>query len=542
MAPSKSSNISENKSSASNIIKSYKKDNIEKKTKNGNKNKSNKTNDINNNDQRRSEYPLIERSFLNHNSYPDINTDNYETLEDLLSSENEIDKSFESDNDDYDGYDDDDSFTKEKKKSIKDEEIGDDVEEDDYSKSNLKDIFDLDQSRSPDSRKFNSLDSQLKYEIEKCINNLKPQYKIPTNPISKRIKDETQIDSLDISNKKKNLQVSNDKNNNTGYRYLSVEESIELVNKREYTLISIDNEFFERSMSKVIEIGLSIYNPSYQKFALFPQFFHIHFIIKEFINLRNGVFVPDSKMNNTTGQSIIISKNDIPSAMSLVFKMLGPKVCLVGHNISGDLSSFKYLNYQIPSEFNVIDTVKLWYSFIGNTNNKSALSYILDKLGIPNSFLHNGANDAYYTLVVCLMLTSPELINNLSFHKKKIVQPIDTETIDNSSPNINIITKQKPQPPDFSNLDPEEAEIKLKRWNRKQIKLEEKEKKKKMNKVKTTESIHIRCSIDNDSIAKKMRSGASRKNGSKNPAVNKFFKPKDYDEENLIRKLEELGV
>lgn len=391
--------------------------------------------------------------------------------------------------------------------------------------------YDLQSSTSPDPTTFKSLEEQITYELEKCFGKMPQSYK--EDPKLQQQPKQSLIESKSLNKKSKS------------YTYLTAKKAIDLINKRDHTLVSIDNEFFEKSTSKVIEIGISIYNPTYQKFALFPHFLNIHFIIKEFINLRNGLYVPDAKMNNITGQSIIISKNDIPKAMSLIFQHLGSKVCVVGHNVSGDLSSFKYLNYEVPLSINIIDTTLLWYSLVGSKNAKSALSFILDKLNIPSAFLHNGVNDAYYTLVVCLMLSSPELRNNLVFRKKMSSVAIDKEenANDKAETKDNVLPTKKIEMPDFSIYSPEEAEIKKKRWQRKMQKKEEKSKKKARENVSVLDTLKFRCSMDELTIATKGKGSdikSARK--AKHPTLNSFFKPVYYEEDKLTSKLNELDV
>lgn len=451
--------------------------------------------------------PTINRSFLNHNSFPDSNTDNYSNLQEYMEDNDESKSESKSESE------------SEEEKEVKEGDIEDSEKNETLNNNNtisLEDTYDLDQSRSPDPSQFGSLEAQLRFELNKCLEHFKPKSK----PIKKS----------DISDPESKT-ILKQKNNKLNYTYLSVQEAIDLVNMREYTLISIDNEFFERANSKVTEIGISIYNPKYQKFAFFPHFFNIHFIIKEFINLRNGVFVPDSKMNNITGQSIIISKNQIGEAMSLIFEILGPKICIVGHNVSGDIDSFKHLSYKIPAQFGIIDTVKLWYNFIGIPSSKSSLGFILDKLGVPNAFLHNGVNDAYYTLVICLMLTSPELLNNLTLKKRHV--PVKPEVVEESVE----LQETKREPPDFSEFPPDIAEVKMKRWLRKMEKNEKKARKKQhKGKESGLTDNNIRCSVDNSVIAQK------NKNSTKHHPVNKFFKPVVYDEIKLTNKLKELNV
>lgn len=207
-------------------------------------------------------------------------------------------------------------------------------------------------------------------------------------------------------------------------QFLSAEDAIRYVNQREYNLVSIDNEFYERSTEHVIEVGVSIYRPAFQKHALFPSTTNFHFIVRETLPLRNGVFVPDSKMSNITGESYVIGRSEVPKALDAIFEHLGPKTLIVGHSVKGDLDSFKDFNWT-PPLLGVVDTTTLWFSLFGSNHIKSRLGYVLDKLGVPHAYLHNAVNDAYYTLVACLMLCSTDLRNNL---KMTVVPEVGAES------------------------------------------------------------------------------------------------------------------
>lgn len=439
---------------------------------------------------------LVTRSFLNHESFPELNNDIIEDIDQYIE-----DKFHEEDESDEFS---DTSISEEAGKCMKKL-----CENNDLSRYDLK-------SRLP-LESFESIEKYIKFQLNETCSQL------PINYAGSTLR----------SDQKKKLGSQN-----KGHIKLSVKDTIKLLNERSHNLISIDNEFFERQNSKVTEIGICIYNPSYQRFALYPHFLSFHFIIKDYINLRNGHFVPDSKMNNITGQSIVISKDDLPKAMNIIFKHLGPKTCIVGHNVAGDIDSFKYLNYKLPTELYVIDTMDLWQSLIGSKNARSSLSYILDSLNVPNAFLHNGANDAYYTLVVCLMLSTPEIRNNIIFRTKKSIEDKIREAA--------IVEKEAFIPkemPDFSDLPDEEAAIKESRWLRKQAKASLKAEKTKTLPINTFDLIKIRCAIDDETITKKQK-GTTPANfrRQKNPAVNTFFKPINYEEKHILDKLKELNV
>ncbi|GME79599.1 unnamed protein product [Ambrosiozyma monospora] len=74
-----------------------------------------------------------------------------------------------------------------------------------------------------------------------------------------------------------------------------------------------------------------------------------------------------------------------------------------------------HLDVEFPENLRIVDTTKLWLSLAGAENEgqcKISLSYILDKLSIPHSFSHNGVNDSYFTLLACLLMSSPSFIRN----------------------------------------------------------------------------------------------------------------------------------
>lgn len=364
-------------------------------------------------------------------------------------------------------------------------------------------------------------DEYIEMHLNQCISNLEPRWKAKHS-------------------KKTTVTKSN--------QFLSVEDSLKLVNSREYTLVSIDNEFYERSTKKVIEVGVSIYKPHFQKFSLFPHVTNIHFIIQENLPLRNGVFVPDSKMSNITGESYIISERDIPRAMDSIFEKLGPKTLIVGHSVKGDLDSFRNLQWT-PPILNIVDTTSLWFSLFGSSNIKSKLSYILDKLGIPNAYLHNGINDAYYTLIACLMLCSTDLRNNLKL-KVEVQESLSSsssslsESSSNNSEseldfNSEPETDQKnvKETPELSTLD---SSLPLtESLSASDIIKESVKKSVFKNKIKKIKpAVRIRCGVSDEAIDRKYVSDRKVLN----PRSNYFFKPVTFSQTDLDKKLSELTL
>ncbi|GME85025.1 unnamed protein product [Ambrosiozyma monospora] len=175
------------------------------------------------------------------------------------------------------------------------------------------------------------LNKELDADLQFVTSHLRDRYK--KKPPQKPTEDNNQTES-DI---RKNNNPINQKRKMFRERLLSVEESLQLINSRNYSLVSIDVEMFEFANSKITEVGISIYNPAYQINSFFPHIWNIHLLTREYIKFRNGKFVPDNKDQNITSQSLVISKNDIAGVFESIFTKLGPNTLLVGHDLTGDL-------------------------------------------------------------------------------------------------------------------------------------------------------------------------------------------------------------
>ncbi|GMM32503.1 hypothetical protein DAMA08_052480 [Martiniozyma asiatica (nom. inval.)] len=345
------------------------------------------------------------------------------------------------------------------------------------------------------------------------------------------------IPKINSKSRSTSAKPNSNANSKKNIEYLNVNESINLVTKRNHVLISIDNEFFEFDTTKVTEIGISIYNPTYQKYSLFPHIINFHFIVEDYLPLRNGNYVPDNKMANITGESYIINLKDIPKALNYIFESLGNNKILVGHNVKGDIESFKFVNWTIPP-IKVMDTMSLWTSLFGkNISIKSRLSFILEKLGIPSAYLHNGVNDAYYTLVAALMLCSIDLRNNL---KCKIESKLNDDEIESNCGDVKSHIDAETNDNE-NNKDKNIENIE----NLPDVDSKEKSENQKTNATSIinksgadqTPNIRLRCEISDTSISRKHPSSKL-----KHPPSNEFFKPVFYDEDELLRKLNELKL
>lgn len=188
-------------------------------------------------------------------------------------------------------------------------------------------------------------------------------------------------------------------------------ETLALVNDRRNVLISLDIEAFEFDTNKITEIGISIYDPSKEAHSIVPQFTTIHILPRENLHLRNGRFVPDHKHEFLCGRSLVLSMKECTKFLESLFhhytvtrKQAGMGSVIVGHDVRGDLRWLRSMNVNIPDDVPVADTQMLYKC---TTGQQASLTKLLTVFKIPHSCMHNGANDAYFTLLLLFHLADP---------------------------------------------------------------------------------------------------------------------------------------
>lgn len=213
--------------------------------------------------------------------------------------------------------------------------------------------------------------------------------------------------------------------------YEDLKNWIRWVHQRSTVLISIDLEVFEIQTKVPLELGVSILDFSGQKHSLFPNFTNFHFLVHEYKHCKNSKYVPNNKFRHINGPSFVVKKDTIPHILDSIFRNYGyspdsfskasygpnnpPPFALVGHNFSADIGFLsRCFDYHIDPKIPVMDTFTAWkMTFEKSIMRKSNLEYVMRKLNIPGVYLHNGANDAYFTLIVLLKLLDPEMRVNL---------------------------------------------------------------------------------------------------------------------------------
>ncbi|CCE82672.1 Piso0_002408 [Millerozyma farinosa CBS 7064] len=196
----------------------------------------------------------------------------------------------------------------------------------------------------------------------------------------------------------------------------NLKDSIECLYLRKRPAMCIDVEAWERNISKVTEVGVAIYDPKDSPYSIFPVIKQFHIIIKEHEKMVNGRFCPDNKRKFMGGTSYKMSMSECRSFMNkLISQYWGrddvPDAVLVGHNVKADINWLRSVGSRLPEPLSIVDTSKLHsMSFTSG----GSLRNILRLLQIPHGYLHNAANDAYYTLLAAFAYCDPETRTKLS--------------------------------------------------------------------------------------------------------------------------------
>lgn len=192
----------------------------------------------------------------------------------------------------------------------------------------------------------------------------------------------------------------------------SLRGCMEKVYTKKLPLFCFDVEAWERNNNLVTEIGIAIFDPKGQEFSAFPHIKLYHIIIEEHAKKRNGRFVPDNMSNFVGGTTHVLPELE---ARKFLNKMIHKyfiddperKAAFVGHHIGGDIKWLKTIGVDFPDGCPIIDTYKIFQLSHGKTG--GGLRQILRIMDIPHAYLHNAANDAYYTLLAALSWCDPNL-------------------------------------------------------------------------------------------------------------------------------------
>ncbi len=155
-------------------------------------------------------------------------------------------------------------------------------------------------------------------------------------------------------------------------------------NKR---LLCIDVEAFEFKQEKIIEVGFCVWHNGNTK--------HYHYIVKENARYRNKRYVPDNRDHFLFGTTVYLSLEDITKIV-----INEAKLCdyLVGHSIAGDIEWLSNHGFNYDSRY--FDTAMVGRCVKDFDKRTPGLKELYEHFGGHAEYMHNGGNDAAYTMSV----------------------------------------------------------------------------------------------------------------------------------------------
>jgi DNA polymerase III epsilon subunit-like protein len=181
-----------------------------------------------------------------------------------------------------------------------------------------------------------------------------------------------------------------------------------LVYLRNRPLVCIDVEAWERNLKHVTEIGIAIFDPQALENTIIPVIKPYHIVVREHIKKYNGRFVADNKKNFLGGTSHVLDIAGSKRVLEAVLQkyLSDQQGVLVGHDVMSDIKWLNSIGIRIHPSTPIVDSFKLYN--LTQTSGGS-LRGILRALNIPHGYLHNGANDAYFTLLAVMGLCDPNI-------------------------------------------------------------------------------------------------------------------------------------
>ncbi|OMP88579.1 hypothetical protein BK809_0005298 [Diplodia seriata] len=185
--------------------------------------------------------------------------------------------------------------------------------------------------------------------------------------------------------------------------------------------VAIDVEAYERETSKITEVGIAkldsrtLPSPPATASDWTNKIHTQHYIIEEYQHLLNKRFVKGCPDKFQFGRSRIVPLLRMRSILRDNFTIKDENIAaspgkeplrdivLVGHDVGGDLKWMSQLGFplaQMPRLAGLVDTRKLTVTL----NLPNGLEKLLHALGEKPEYLHNGGNDANWTMQSALLL------------------------------------------------------------------------------------------------------------------------------------------
>ncbi len=161
-------------------------------------------------------------------------------------------------------------------------------------------------------------------------------------------------------------------------------------------LFCMDLEFCENS-GALTEVGVATWLQKSKEMKVY------HFVVANTYHLRNGQHVPDHKDDFQYGESQVLPLDLVEASVE---SLLAETDYLVGHAFANDKAFLAQCGYFENTE--VLDTQHLAPLHLLKNQRLSLGNVVRATLNEEPAFLHNGGNDAYYTLKSLLKMAEVE--------------------------------------------------------------------------------------------------------------------------------------
>jgi DNA polymerase III epsilon subunit-like protein len=162
-------------------------------------------------------------------------------------------------------------------------------------------------------------------------------------------------------------------------------------------LVAVDVEAWEKDPGRVTEVGVAIFSKG--------AFRHRHFLVAEHLAMRNGRYVDDNRDHFLFGTSEAWPLAKVAEKVSA--ELRGADF-FIGHDVKGDVAWLRDIGCEIDPR--LLDCVIDIQEVAGSRGlgRQRSLQDLAEEFGVGPERLHNGGNDAAFTLQVLLSLSALE--------------------------------------------------------------------------------------------------------------------------------------
>ncbi|CAK7218664.1 hypothetical protein SBRCBS47491_003584 [Sporothrix bragantina] len=207
------------------------------------------------------------------------------------------------------------------------------------------------------------------------------------------------------------------------------------IQEKDVVFVAMDIESYEFNHGAITEIGFGMLDsrdlaglppgPNCQNWLARIRGRHLR--IREHANMVNRRHVHGCEGNFNFGQSEFVALRDILRVVTSILQPRLPNgekrhVVLIGHDIKSDISLVKNIGFHVTDDMflEIVDTQD-FHQHLRMSAQQAGLKFVLTDLEIEHYFLHNGGNDAVYTLQAMVRLVVKKRQDSLRRHQERLL-------------------------------------------------------------------------------------------------------------------------